>query len=139
MSNLIVTILSIALAAIVVLSGVSYLADLFAKNTHQVRANSLIEQSRHLSAAQTQYMVDNGFSSFNDFQTKTLVTNKVLPGPIPILNLPTFAHGINNYYHTCNGSTGTLLDGYYVNILRSSCSMNGRNVLHYSMQDSATC
>lgn len=131
MSNLIITILGIALAAIITILGITYLSDNFSANNAQMRASLLKEQAQQYWQLTNQYMLDNGLSSFNDVTPGNLFTSKMMPTVIPMVTLPAISSsGSANtaqWYHTC----GRQLDGYDVNFHRYSCRMYGRDVIVY--------
>ncbi len=147
MSNLIITILGIALAAITVIFGLSYVSDNFTANQNKIRANILIEQSRQLMAANLSYMVDNGKSSFSDFGPDMTAIAQYTSGRVPLLVFPALGNGGSalgagmQRHETCqNSSTVTSLDNYPVTIARTNCRINGKDsILYWVVPKDTSC
>lgn len=145
MGNLIVVIISILLIAITALAGIFYLNGTMSSGTPQIRANMLIDQSHQLLATDTEYMLDKGYSSFNDFLPDTPAIAKYTMGRVPILNFMALSNNSGgstplaantNRHSNCGGGAYVyipMLDGNLTQIFRSQCQINGNNAIVYWM------
>ncbi len=151
MSNLIITVISIALVAVIALAGAVYVGQSFFQSSAQARAAMLISQSRQLLNANTQYMLDKGYSTFNDFGADAPVIAGYTAGRIPILSLDALGMtgGSNTFYYPLNSAaarhiacgpgngfttaTADVLDGYYVALARAHGNIFGNNSIIYDM------
>jgi hypothetical protein len=146
MSNLIVTIISILLVAVVAMIGAYYMNTMMNPSIAQTRANMIYLQSRQLMASDMQYMLDKGLGDFNAFGPDTPAIANYTTGRVNILNLDTYGQRSTGIYPTLTSTTGrhvTLnsatppipgtLDGYPVTILRTNCNANNLNFIAYWM------
>lgn len=129
MTNLIVTIISIALAAIAILM-VSFIAnDVMINGTNQSRMNMFLEENRQIYAAATQYITENGLSSFSGVTFTQLYQGKYLGSTVPIMGVAVKSSGTADA--TCQGTTSPgVVDGYEALYTRSMCQINGVNVVN---------
>jgi len=147
MNNLIVTIISIALVAIMALVAIFYGGTALTQSQGKIYASTLIAQSRQLMAINTQYMLDHGFSTFNDFGLDAPVVGNYLQGRMPILSLDVEGQGsggaaypaLNSagtlHHITCNGASGQFsdsLNGYQFQGSRANGNIFGVNVILYA-------
>lgn len=143
MTNLLITIISIALVGIAAIMAAYYGGQAFMQSHAQIYANMLLSQSSQLMVTDMQYMLDHNLSSFDDFGADDPVIAKYTVGRVPILSLDTQgALGVplststkNNT--TCDGAPGALtpvyLDGYEVLISRANGKFFGTNAIIYNL------
>jgi len=146
-SNLIITIISIALIAVIAIAGIYYGGTALTQSQGKIYASTLMAQSRQLMAINTQYMLDHGFSTFNDFGPDAPVVDNYLQGRMPILSLDVESQGISGaasptlnsagtrHHMTCNGASGQFsdaLNGYQVQGSRANGNIFGANVILYA-------
>ena len=133
MSNLITTIIGIALAAVTTLMGLYFLADASPSAIAKSRAAMLMNESQQVYAAAQLYMADKGLSSFSDVSIGTLGTTAYLnTGNAPIIGLPVAS---TTWAYT-EVHCGPVLDNIRVYLQRSLCKVNGKNaVVHFFSED----
>lgn len=71
MANLIIIIIFIALVAVATVMAVYYGGTAFNTATMQGYANTLISEGRQLHAINTKFMIDNGYTNFEDFDNRS--------------------------------------------------------------------
>lgn len=147
MSNLIITIISIALVTVAAIAATWYGGQALSGSQSQVLANMLINQTQQLFAINNAYMVNNVYSSYNDFhQDDPFIAGYGTAGSrVPILQLSATggSNSTNNGYplNTSNlnhSGCGPLnkpayLNGYQVYSLRTSVNIFSKNSIVYGM------
>ena len=131
MSNLIITIISIALAAVVAIAAIWYGGSAFAGSNAKTQAVTLIEQTKQVKAALTMYSLDNGGAGFNDFSELTVAQLGTYFGLgaqqfIPVLQTqPPAGSGTGNGVEACSATVG---------IIRTHCATtDGKNLIAYKI------
>lgn len=134
MTNLIVTLLSIALVAVAAIMATYYGGEYLNIATPQARANILLNEIHQIHSAATLYGQDNGVNTFGvDFNMNTISQSPYIPTRIPILGRPP-PTPFSYIDQRCNQS----IDNQSVRFSRGICQINGVNVVNLYMTDIPT-
>jgi hypothetical protein len=136
MASLIITIIGIALVAVVAIMGAYYGGTAFGDSQAQANANSLLNEVHQIYAAATEYGLDHGLSNFGtDFSITSVESSHTYLQEIPtIAGQAAYAYSDadanNGSDANCNNSisVGTL-DGEPVIMARGIYQSNGTNVV----------
>lgn len=103
MSNLIITIISIALVAVAALVGVYYGGQAFHSSQAKGRANALVSQVQQYLAAANLYLLDNNLEDISYAKPCSLMNSRYLQNAL----MPPF-FGIESGKWGCNDTTGRI-------------------------------
>lgn len=138
MTNLLITILSIALTGMISVMVIYYGNSSYQYWTDQSRATTLIQQSKQLYSLANQYMLDKALGSYADFNISSMYNSSgYFSGIPPIITLPPFPNTGNNSTATfiqnfkSDLSTGADFDEGKGYVNRTTCNLNGTNIIFY--------
>jgi len=123
MSNLIITIMSIALVAVAALVGVWYGGSVFEDAQNKSEANAAASQAQQIASAALLYGVQQGGYSFDSATVTSLASNGVYLDSTPIP--PSQATQSNKWtlMNLTNGSTTTGLSGVELDLDTTSSAI----------------
>ena len=142
MANLIVTIIGIALLAILAIGGIMYVTPSMDNGQAQSWANAMISQEQQLMSASTAYSVDHGGADFSTFGFSALINNGYLSAWPPLAMMPpmpstgSFTTGNNDLNNVANSFSAVCppVNGYQGFFGRWACAYNGINAISFYMK-----
>lgn len=135
MSNLIITIMSIALAAIVAIAGVLYVANVMPSSQGNIWANEMLNQNQQIWAAFNIYSSNNGGANFSTVNFSGLVNQGYLSAwPELIMFAPHSNNGsfTTGQYDNSVSAPCLTVNGYTMKFVRAGVVLNNQNALYFA-------
>jgi hypothetical protein len=135
MANLIITIIGIALIAIVAIAGIFYGGSSFTGSQAKAWANAMANQNQQLLAAANNWSVDHGGDIFSDVGIGDLYNQGYLSAwPVNVAWQPKPA-GAGGGFSTGTYDLGCYdANGYQGLLQKSLCTSNGVNLIFYAIR-----